>query len=107
MDLKSKAGDVAQLVERWPVKAPALHKGKPKHGGLCLDPQAGRSEVQGHSRPRGEAGLLCLALFEPVANKPPNKSVLKSEPWDSSCPCCHHGVTVTVMGNSMHGLFCK
>ena len=62
---------MAQLVKRWPVKAPALHKGKPKHGGLCLDPQAGRSEVQGHSQPAWPTPAILAPVGRPEAQNYP------------------------------------
>lgn len=57
LDLKVKGQGCDQLVKCWPVSGPALHKSKPKYGGGCLCPQAGWSEVQGHSGLHGEVNL--------------------------------------------------
>lgn len=103
LDLESRARSVVQLVKCLPVNAPAIHKGNPKHGGMCRKVRSSRSLWAA----RWCQPDLCLTVFEPVSHKQPNKGALKSESWEPLCPCWHHKVTVTVMGNSMHGLFCK
>lgn len=103
LDLKSRAQSVVQLVKCLRVSAPALPKSNPKHGGMCRKVRSSRSFWAA----RWGQPDLCLTVFESVSNKQSNKGALKSEPWEPLCPCWHHRVTVTVMGNSMHGLFCK
>lgn len=80
---------------------------QPKPGAMCLSSRGRKVRHSGSSWATWGGQPSCGWPWLNLSNKPPSKSVLKIRTLGIVCPCWHHRVTVTVMGNSMHGLFCK